>query len=153
MFPYCSQTFIDTSFITKRMASGLNFNTTHLSRMANPFPHVLDKNFFTLLDRLLDINPVTRITTEAARQLFEFKHRRGYQWPGICGPVCDSSLSRAWPPWSSSLPAYICLTIITDHCNETNSNHPTDQMSTSGPLRQLLQSVPASVPKRHHRVG
>lgn len=44
----------------------LGFDKTYLNRMSAKFPHVTDKTFFGLLDRLLDVNPRTRITAKEA---------------------------------------------------------------------------------------
>ncbi len=44
----------------------LGFNKTYLSRMNTKFQHVHDKQFFAILDRLLDLNPTTRITASNA---------------------------------------------------------------------------------------
>ncbi len=44
----------------------LGFDKTYLNRMSAKFPHVTDKTFFGLLDRLLDVNPRTRISAREA---------------------------------------------------------------------------------------
>lgn len=44
----------------------LGFSKTYLNRMSSRFPHVTDKSFFVMLDRLLDIDPRTRITAKDA---------------------------------------------------------------------------------------